>query len=130
VFSLIGRADPDPKGFAWIATLVGLFETGYVADAGFFTGDLVEPRLVESEMHLRTADALYRGRVLRDRLGIDLLEVDYHEHAHRPVADVCAELGLPPKSDRAVEAGSPGLFDIEGMTVKQQAYAASIGEGP
>lgn len=31
-FSLIATADPDPKGFAWVATLVGLFETGYVAD--------------------------------------------------------------------------------------------------
>ena len=40
LFSLIARADPDPKGFAWLATLVGLFETGYVADAGFFVGDL------------------------------------------------------------------------------------------
>lgn len=128
VFSLIGRADPDPKGFAWIATLVGLFETGYVADAGFFSGDLTEPRLVESEMHDRVADALYRGRVLRDRLGVDLLEIDYHEHAHRSVADVCADLGLAPKSDRAVDAGSPGAFDLNGMTVKQQAYAASLGD--
>ena len=28
VFAFIGRADPDPKGFAWLATLIGLFETG------------------------------------------------------------------------------------------------------
>ena len=47
VFALIGRADPDPKGFAWLATLIGLFETGYVADAGFFSGDLRERRLDE-----------------------------------------------------------------------------------
>lgn len=129
VFSLIGRADPDPKGFAWIATLIGLFETGYVADAGFFSGDLVEPRLVESEMHVRFADALYRGRVLRDRLGVDLLEVDYHEHAHRPIAAVCADLGLIPKSDRAVQAGSPGAFDLDGMSMTQQAYATSLDDG-
>ena len=126
VFSLIGRADPDPKGFAWIATLIGLFETGYVADAGFFTSDLVEPRLVEHEMHIRIADALYRGRVLRDRLGVDLLEVDYHEHASRPVADICKDLGLMPKSERARDAGSPGAFDLDGMTTKQQAYAVSL----
>ena len=31
VFAFIGRADPDPKGFAWLATLIGLFETGYIA---------------------------------------------------------------------------------------------------
>ncbi|MGI9622538.1 MAG: hypothetical protein ACR2PK_06850, partial [Acidimicrobiales bacterium] len=41
-FALIGRADPDPKGFAWLTTLIGLFETGYVANAGFFAGDLRE----------------------------------------------------------------------------------------
>ena len=126
VFSLLGRADPDPKGFAWIATLIGLFETGYVADAGFFTSDLAEPRLDEHQMHVRLADALYRGRVLRDRLGVDLLEVDYHEHAGRPVADVCKDLGLVPKSARARDAGSPGAFDLDGMTTKQQAYAASL----
>jgi hypothetical protein len=126
VFSLIGRADPDPKGFAWIATLIGLFETGYVADAGFFTSDLVEPRLVEHEMHIRIADALYRGRVLRDRLGVDLLEVDYHEHASRRVADICNDLGLMPKSEHARDAGSPGAFDLDGMTTKQQEYAVSL----
>ena len=32
VFALIGRADPDPKGFAWLATLIGLFETGYITE--------------------------------------------------------------------------------------------------
>lgn len=126
VFSLIGRADPDPKGFAWIATLIGLFETGHVADAGFFTGDLAEPRLVEQEMHIRVADAMYRGRVLRDRLGVDLLEIDYHEHAGRPVADVCDDLGLVPKSERARDAGSPGAFEFDGMTAKQQACAMSL----
>ena len=66
VFALIGRADPDPKGFAWIATLVGLFETGYVADAGFFSGDLQQRHLDSPGMHLRLADAMRtRTRSLR-----------------------------------------------------------------
>lgn len=124
VFSLIARADPDPKGFAWLATLVGLFETGYVADAGFFTGDLKEPRLESPEMHARVADALYRGRVLCDRLRTDLLEVDYHQFADQPIDDVRAELGFEPKSP--VAAGSPGLFDLAGMSKNQQAFAASL----
>ncbi|HEY5664995.1 MAG TPA: hypothetical protein VIS05_13270 [Ilumatobacter sp.] len=126
VFSLIGRADPDPKGFAWIATLVGLFETGYVADAGFFTGDLKERRLDNPDMHTRVGDAMWRGRVVRDRLGVDLLEVDYHRFADRPVGEVCAELGLEPKSASAVAAGSPGAFDLAGMSRIQQAYATSL----
>ena len=126
VFSLISRADPDPKGFAWVATLIGLFETGYVADAGFFSGDLKEHRLADPAMHVRMADALYRGRVLCDRLGVDLLEIDFHGHAARSVDDVRADLGFVPKSDRAVAAGSPGAFDLDGMSRIQQEYAASL----
>lgn len=125
-FSLISRADPDPKGFAWMATLLGLFETGYIADAGFFTGDLTERRLADAAMHVRTADAMHRGRILRDHLGVDLLEVDYHRLAPHPVADVRDELGLVPKSDRARRAGSPGAFDPAGMSQRQQEHAASL----
>ena len=125
-FSLIATADPDPKGFAWVATLVGLFETGYVADAGFFSGDLKERRLDSTEMHVRISDAMRRGRRLRERLATDLLEVDYHEFAAQPVDVVRAELGLEPKSVRAIEMGSPGLFDLAGMSRIQQEYAASL----
>ena len=124
VFSLISRADPDPKGFAWLATLVGLFETGYVADAGFFTGDLEESRLESPAMHARVADALYRGRVLCDRLRTDLLEVDYHQFVDHPVEYARSELGFEPKS---VAAGdSPGAFDLAGMSKNQQAFSASL----
>lgn len=126
VFSLIATADPDPKGFAWVATLVGLFETGYVADAGFFSGDLKERRLDSVEMHVRIADAMRRGRRLRDRLATDLLEVDYHELADQPVAAICVELGLEPKSPRAIDMGSPGVFDLAGMSRIQQEYSASL----
>jgi hypothetical protein len=126
LFSLIARADPDPKGFAWLATLVGLFETGYVADAGFFVGDLKEPRLESPAMHARVADALYRGRVLCYRLRTDLLEVDYHQFVDQPINDVRTELGFEPKSAAATAAGSPGLFDLAGMSRNQQTFAASL----
>ncbi len=129
VFALIGRADPDPKGFAWLATLVGLFGTGYVADAGFFSSDLEERRLDRPDIHVRIADALRRGRNLSDRLGVDLLELDYHELATRPVAEVRAELGVDPKGAAAVTVGSPGAFDPAGMSRTQQAYARSLEEG-
>ena len=129
VFALIGRADPDPKGFAWLATLVGLFETGYVADAGFFTGDLSERRLERVEMHLRIADALRRGRDLCDRLGTDLLDVDYHALAPLPVTRARSELGIGPKGEAARRAGSPGAFELSGMSRIQQAYATSLDEG-
>ena len=125
VFALIGRADPDPKGFAWLATLVGLFETGYVADAGFFQGNTRERHLDSTEMHVRIADAMRRGKAVCEAIGTDLLEIDYHELAAVPVSDVRAELGLPGKSARALAAGSPGLFDRDGMSVLQQEFAAS-----
>ena len=129
VFALIGRADPDPKGFAWLATLIGLFETGYVADAGFFSGDLRERRLDSVEMHVRIADALRRGKRLAERLGVDLLELDYHDFVDRPIPEVRTELGIDPKSDEAVSAGSAGAFDLTGMSRIQQEYAASIDQG-
>lgn len=126
VFALIGRADPDPKGFAWLATLVGLFETGYVADAGFFSADVRERHLETTGMHVRVADALRRGRDVCERLGVDLLDVDYHDLAGRPIDEARAELGIGPKGPPAVTAGSPGAFDLAGMSRMQQDYARSI----
>lgn len=126
VFALIGRADPDPKGFAWLATLVGLFETGYVADAGFFTGDTGERHLDTHAMHVRVADALRRGQDLCGNLGMDLLDIDYHGMADRSVDDARAALGIGAKGPRAQAVGSPGAFDLAGMSRHQQVYASSI----
>lgn len=128
VFSLISRADPDPRGFAWVATLVGLFSTGYIDSAGFFDFNVEERRLDEPAMHVRIADAWRRGRLLRESLGTDLLEVDYHEFTSQPVDEVRDQLGIAPKSERARAAGSAGVFDPEGMTKLQLEYAASLKE--
>jgi hypothetical protein len=62
-------------------------------------------------------------------LGVDLLDVDYHGFVACPVADVREELGMEPKGEKAVAAGSPGAFDPEGMSRIQREYAASIEEG-
>ena len=70
VFAFVGRADPDPKGFAWLATLIGLFDTGYVADTGFFERDVQERSLQAPGMQHRVADAIAREagrRALRHR---------------------------------------------------------------
>ncbi len=129
VFAMIGCADPDPKGFAWLTTLIGLFETGYVADAGFFTSDLKQRRLDSTAMHIRLADALRRGTLLRLTLGSDLLEVDYHQYAAMQLDDVRRELAIPAKSDLALESGSPGTFDLDGMSEIQQQFAAALAAG-
>src|SRR6516164_8672370 len=84
VFAFIGRADPDPKGFAWLATLIGLFETGYITGTGFFSRNVRERNVRAPGMHTRIADAIRRGRQVCERNSLDLFEVDYYELAGRP----------------------------------------------
>jgi hypothetical protein len=120
VFALIGRADPDPKGFAWLATLIGLFETGYISSTGFFDRDVRERNIRAPGMHHRIADAIRRGKAVCEHYGIDLFEVDYHALAGRPVGEVRELLRVPPKSTEAIEGGSAGLFDLEGMSEHQR----------
>ncbi len=129
VFGLISRADPDPKGFAWLATLIGLFESGYISSAGFFDRDVRERHARAPGMHVRLADALRRGKTVCDRYGIDLFDVDYYELAPRPVEEVRDLLGMPPKSADAVEVGSVGTFDLEGMSELQRRFAGQRAKG-
>jgi hypothetical protein len=124
VFAFIGRADPDPKGFAWLATLIGLFETGYISSAGFFDRDVRERNIRAPGMHQRVADAIRRGKVVCDRYGVDLFEVDYHELVGRPVGEIRELLSMPPKSSGAIDSGSAGLFDLEGMSENQRRVVA------
>jgi hypothetical protein len=124
VFGFIGRADPDPKGFAWLATLVGLFETGFIDDAGFFSRDVRERNLQAPGMHHRVADAIRRGKEVCLRNQVDLFTLDYHELAPLPVEEVRERLGVPEKSADAQASGSAGLFTEEGMSDLQRQYAA------
>jgi hypothetical protein len=120
VFALIGRANPDPQGFAWLAALVGLFETGYITTTGFFDRDVREPVIQAPGMHLRVADAIRRGKVVWQAHGEDLFDFPYLDHATRPVDEVRAMLGVPPKSATALEAGSVPLCTLEGMSETQR----------
>jgi hypothetical protein len=122
VFGFIGRADPDPKGFAWMATLIGLFETGYISTTGFFDRDVRERHIRAPGMNQRVADAIRRGKVVCDRHAEDLFEFDYYAVAARPVEELQALLGIPPKSPAAVEGGSAGVFDLEGMSEHQRQF--------
>ena len=122
VFAFIGRADPDPKGFAWLATLIGLFETGYIQDAGFFQRDVRERNVQAPGMHRRIADAIRRGKAVCEQYGKDLFCIDYHQMAHVPVEEIRELLHIPTKADQAVASGSPGLFDLEGMSAQQRRF--------
>jgi len=123
VFAFIGRADPDPKGFAWLATLIGLFETGYIADTGFFERDIRERNIQAPGMHQRIADAIRRGKVVSESYGTDLFEVDYQRMAELPVGEVRALLQMPEKSTAARTSGSAGAFERAGMSELQQRMA-------
>jgi len=123
VFSFIGRADPDPKGFAWLATLIGLFETGYIADTGFFERDVRERNVQASGMDVRLADSIRRGKIVSERYGIDLFDVDYHALVSRPVGEVREMLRVPRKSASACDVGSAGAFDRAGMSEIQRRHA-------
>jgi hypothetical protein len=124
VFAFIGRADPDPKGFAWLATLIGLFETGYIAGTGFFDRDVRERHVQAPGMNHRIADAIWRGKVVCERYGTDLFDVDYHGLVGRSVEEVQRLLGLSAKSTAAIEGGSVGPFDPLGMSETQRRIAA------
>ncbi|MSO78606.1 MAG: hypothetical protein EXQ79_03265 [Acidimicrobiia bacterium] len=122
MFALIGRADPDPKEFAWLATLVGLFETGYIEDTGFFERDIHEHNIQSAGMHRRIADGIRRGKAVSESYGTDLFLVDYHALAARPVEEVREILRVPKKSVDATASGSVGLFDRVGMSERQRQY--------
>jgi hypothetical protein len=123
VFAFIGRADPDPKGFAWLATLIGLFETGYIADTGFFERDVRERNIQAPGMHRRIADAIRRGKAVSESYGTDLFEVDYHEIANWPVSEARSALRVPEKSPEALVNGSAGAFERAGMSELQRRIA-------
>lgn len=123
VFAFIGRCDPDPKGFAWLATLVGLFETGVIADTGFFERDVRERNIRARGMPHRIADAIRRGKIVCQRYGTDLLDVDYHAHSGQLVGEVRDLLGIPAKSQQAIDGGSPGVFEREGLSELQRRAA-------
>jgi hypothetical protein len=120
VFALIGRTDPDPKGFAWLATLIGLFETGYITTSGFFDRDVRDPVIQAPGMHVRLADGIRRGKAIAQSRDTSLFDEDYHALAHRPVGEVREILGVPPKSESALEAGSAELRSFAGMSETQR----------
>jgi hypothetical protein len=124
VFGLIGRADPDPKGFAWLATLIGLFETGYITSSGFFDRDVRDPVIQAPGMHVRVADGIRRGKAIAQHHGKDLFDFEYHAHAARPVEEVREILGVPPKSTAALTAGSAALRSFDGMSETQREVVA------
>ena len=131
VFAFISRANDDSRGFSLLAMVISLFETGYLArGAGLFEYD--PGHLSHRGMAARLADALRRGALCGAHAGgPDLLKRDWFADASRTVADVRAELGIVPRSELALEAGSVTPWEPGGISPYQfecgQRAAAAAG---
>jgi hypothetical protein len=137
VFGLISRTNDDPEAFSLLAMVLGLFETGYFFDAanGFFEYDRGHISRDPERMAARLADAMYRGAKLawhlddHDRSSeTDLLATDWFAYADWQIDDVRTNLGLLPKSLRAVDAGSVGPWEPGGISPFQHARGQELAE--
>ncbi|HYF47605.1 MAG TPA: hypothetical protein VD926_15425 [Acidimicrobiales bacterium] len=140
VFGLISRASDDPRAFSLLVQVLGLFESGYLqAGMGLFEMDLGHISTDEEHMATRLADAFRRGAraawSFNDRhgvaTGIDLLAVDWFEHADKPVAQVRAEFFLDGAADKrpvAVAAGSVGPWEKGGISPFQAQAGRELAE--
>jgi hypothetical protein len=119
VFAFIARGNDDPRAFSLLAQVVSLFETGYLASGmGLFAYD--RGHLSQVGMAVRLGDALRRGALsAAANHGIDLLAVDWFDHAELPIDEVRAKLGIVPKDPRAVEAGSVTPWEAGGISPYQ-----------
>ena len=86
-------------------------------------------------MAARMADAMYRGAILATHLNdtgrhdrTDLLATDWFAHADRPLADVRADFGLPPRSATRVAAGSTTAWEPGGISPYQYAHGRDVAE--
>lgn len=138
VFGLIARANDDPGAFSLLAMVLGLFETGYLYGAAnaFFEYDRGHLSSDADRMAVRLADATYRGAILATHLNetgrgpkaTDLLATDWFAHADRPIDDVRAEYGIPPRSDAAIAAGSKTAWERGGISPFQYAHGREVAE--
>ena len=130
VFAFIARANDDPRGFALLAMVVSLFETGYLAHgAGLF--DAFPGQLSQQGMTQRIGDAMRRGALSRGLDGdpsVDFMLVDWFAAAALPLDEARRRFGIVDKSDRAIECGTtsprgPGGISPTQLTNGQAAAA-------
>jgi len=129
VFAFIARANDDLRGFALLAMVVSLFETGYLRSGmGLFEYD--QDHLSASGVAIRLADAMSRGAWTSDlqtgKDSTDFLRIDWFEIAHLPLSQARARFSLRPKSDAAVAAGSVGPFAPGGISEFQVASGRAL----
>lgn len=119
VFAFMASAIPDPKGFSFLAAIVGIFETGRIRSGAGGVLQADPGHLDIPGMPLRLADALRRGRICNRDVVYGL---DYFEYVDLPLAEAREALGVVPKSAEALQAGSAGVGDAAGITAYQREH--------
>lgn len=123
VFAFMARASDNPESFALLAMAITLFHTGLLPGAaGFFEAD--KGNLTKQGMPQRLADALRRGALCHG--STDYIALDYFSMADRPIEEVREQLGIQPKADKAVAAGSIGPFEPGGISDAQLEAGRSL----
>ena len=117
VFSFIGSAIPDVKGFSFLIAIVSLFETGRLESWGGGVLNADKGHLDLPGMPERVADAIRRGRICNRDV---MYGIDYFEYKDQPIEVVRKKLGIVNKD---VCLDSPGVWDPLGITD----YQRSIG---
>ena len=118
VFSFIGSAIPDIKGFSFLIAIVSLFETGRLESWGGGVLNADKGHLDLPGMPERLADAIRRGRLCNQDV---MYGVDYFQYKDLPIEVVRKELNIVEKD---VNLNSPGVWHYLGITD----YQRSIGD--
>ena len=116
VFSFIGSAIPDVKGFSFLIAIVSLFETGRLESWGGGVLNADKGHLDLPGMPERVADAIRRGRTCNQDV---MYGIDYFQYSNYPINEVRRLLNIIPKDP---EIESPGVWHPDGITLYQREH--------
>ena len=116
VFSFIGSAIPDIKGFSFLVAIVSLFETGRLESWGGGVLNADKGHLDLPGMPERVADAIRRGRICNRDV---MYGIDYFEYKDMPIEEVRNQLSIVKKDG---ELDSPGVWHPNGITAYQREH--------
>ena len=114
VFSFIGSAIPDVKGFSFLVAIVSLFETGRLESWGGGVLNADKGHLDLPGMPERVADAIRRGRICNQDV---MYGIDYFAYKDLPIDEVRSKLNIVKK---AQDLDSPGVWHPNGITSYQR----------
>ena len=124
VFSFIGSAIPDLKGFSFLVSIIGLFETARLESWGGGVLNADQGHLELPGMPERVADAIRRGRICN----LDVMYgIDYFDYKDMPIDDVRQKLGIVAK---ASDIDSPGVWHPDGITSYQREHGNALYQPP